>query len=71
MTKGVKKIQKEQNAATKRIRAESQRQKRLIDKASRLNNEELMEVFRQRHENQEARTSRGRPKAKGKAKAKA
>ena len=46
-------------------------EKRLIEKASRLNNEEPLEVFRQRHENQEARIERGKAKAKGKAKPKA
>ena len=68
-----KKIAKEQNAATKRIKVETQRQKqkRLIDKASRLSNEELLEVFRQRQENQEVRSSRGKAEAKATAKAKA
>ena len=49
-----KKLQKEHKAATKKIRLEAQRQKRLIEKASKLNNEDLMEIFKQRHENQEA-----------------
>ena len=59
------KIQKDHNAASKRIRLEGQRQKRLIEKASRLSNEDLLEIFRQRHENQEA--AKGKAKAKGKA----
>ena len=37
---------------------------------STLNNEELLEICRQRHENQEARAARGKANAKPKAKAK-
>ena len=60
-----KRIQRECNIATKRVRAENQRQKRLLEKANKLSNEDILEVFRQRHENQEA------AKVKAKAKAKA
>ena len=49
-----KKIQKLHIAASKRIRLEAQRQKRLLEKASKLNNEDLLEIFRQRHEKQQA-----------------
>ena len=48
-----KKIQKMHNAASKKNKAESQRQKRLIEKASKLNNEDLLEIFRQRQERQQ------------------
>ena len=43
-------IKKEHHEANKKIRIETQRQKRLIDKACRLSNEELLEVFSQRRE---------------------
>ena len=59
-------IKKQQKETTKKIHLEEQRQKRLVDKASRLSNEELLEVFSQRRENQEV----FRAKAKAKAKAK-
>ena len=61
-----KKIVKEKNQMTAKVRAEAQRQKRLIDKASKLSNEDLLEIFRQRHELKEAKE-----KAAAKAKAKA
>ena len=61
-----KKIVKEKNQMASKVRAETQRQKRLIDKASRLSNEDLLEIFRQRHELKEAKE-----KAAAKAKAKA
>ena len=64
-----KKIQKEQAQASKRIRLESQRQKRLVDKASKLNNEDLLEIFRQRHENQAKVQAKAKAKVKAKAKA--
>ena len=59
-----KKIQKEQKAATKRIKVEAQRQKRLIEKASKLNNEDLLEIFRQRHDKQEAEKAKAKSSAK-------
>ena len=59
-------IKTQQNETSKKIRLEEQRQKRLVDKASRLSNEELLEVFSQRRENQEV----FRAKAKAKANAK-
>ena len=65
-----KKIQKEQNAKTKQIRMETQRQRRLIEKANRLSNNDLLEMFRQRHENQEAAKAKAKAKSKAKAKAK-
>ena len=48
---------------------ESQRQKRLVDKASKLNNEDLLEIFRQRHENQAKAQAKAKAKVKAKAKA--
>ena len=59
-------IKKQQNETTKKIRLEAQRQKRLVDKASRLSNEELLEVFSQRRGNREV----FRAKAKATANAK-
>ena len=61
-------IKNEQNETSKKIRNETQRQKRLIDKASRLSNEELFEVFNQRRENQELFRAKAKAKAKPKAK---
>ena len=66
-----KKIQKEQNQASKKVKVEAQRQKRLVEKASRLSNEDLLEIFRQRHENQEQFKGKAKAKAKAKAKGKA
>ena len=64
-----RKIEKEKNLMTKKVRAETQRQKRLIDKANKLSNEDLLEIFRQRHEVKEAK-EKAVAKAKVKAKAK-
>ena len=59
-------IKKQQKETSKKIRLEEQRQKRLVDKASRLSNEELLEVFSQRRENQEVFRAKAKAKAKTK-----
>ena len=64
-------IKKQQKETTKKIRLEEQRQKRLVDKASRLSNEELLEVFSQRRENQEVFRAKAKAKAKAKKEAEA
>ena len=46
-------VQAEQRAAAKKHKVAVQRQKRLLDKASALSNEDLLEIFNQRRENQE------------------
>ena len=61
-----KRIQKEQHQKSKQIRMEAQRQKRLLEKANRLSNNDLLEIFRQRQENQEAAKAKAKPKAKAK-----
>ena len=62
-----KMVQKAHAQATKKIRAEAQRQKRLLEWANKLSNEDLLEVFRQRHENQEAANVKATVKAKATA----
>ena len=64
-------VQAEQRAADKKHRLDVQRQKRLLDKASALSNEDLLEIFNQRRENQEMVKKKEVEKAKAKAKAKA
>ena len=64
-------VQVEQRAAAKKLRLETQRQKRLLDKASALSNEDLLEIFNQRRENQELVKKKEVEKAKAKAKGKA
>ena len=64
-------IKKQQKETSKKIRLEEQRQKRLVDKASRLSNEELLEVFSQRRENQEVFRAKAKAKAKAKKEAEA
>ena len=64
-------IKKQQQETTKKIRLEEQRQKRLVDKASRLSSEELLEVFSQRRENQEVFRAKAKAKAKAKKEAEA
>jgi hypothetical protein len=64
-------IKKQQKETSKKIRLEEQRQKRLVDKASRLSNDELLEVFSQRRENQEVFRASAKAKAKGKKEAEA
>ena len=63
-----KTIKAEHSKATNQVRLETQRQKRLVEKASRLSNEDLLEVFHQRHENQAAYKAKCKAKAKAKAK---
>jgi len=46
-------VQAEQRAASKKHKLAVQRQKRLLDKASSISNEDLLEIFNQRRENQE------------------
>ena len=58
-------VQVEQRAAAKRLRLATQRQKRLLDKASALSNEDLPEIFNQRRENQEL-VKKGSREGKGK-----
>ena len=67
----MQRIKKQQKETTKKIRLEEQRQKRLVDKASRLSNEELLEVFSQRRENQEVFRAKAKAKAKAKKEAEA
>ena len=64
-------VQAEQRAAAKKHKVAVQRQKRLLDKASSLSNEDLLEIFNQRRENQEMVKKKEVEKAKAKAKAKA
>ena len=64
-------VQVEQRAAAKKLRLATQRQKRLLDKASALSNEDLLEIFNQRRENQELVKKKEVEKAKAKAKPKA
>ena len=64
-------VQAEQRAAAKKHKVAVQRQKRLLDKASSLSNEDLLEIFNQRRENQELVKKKEVEKAKAKAKAKA
>ena len=63
-------VQAEQRAAAKKHKVAVQRQKRLLDKASALSNEDLLEIFNQRRENQEMVKKKEVDKAKAKAKAK-
>ena len=60
-----KMVQKAHQQASKKVRAEAQRQKRLLEKANKLSNEDLLEGFRQRHENLEAAKVKAKAKAKG------
>ena len=66
-------VQAEQRAAAKKHRLAVQRQKRLLDKASALSNEDLLEIFNQRRENQELvkkkEVAKAKAKSKGNAKA--
>ena len=65
-------VQAEQWAASKKHKLAVQRQKRLLDKASSMSNEDLLEIFNKRRENQEqCKKEVAKAKAKGKAKAKA
>ena len=64
-------VQAEQRAAAKKHKVAVQRQKRLLDKASALSNEDLLEIFNQRRENQEMVKKKEVEKAKAKAKGKA
>jgi len=65
-------VQAEQRAASKKHKLAVQRQKRLLDKASSISNEDLLEIFNQRRENQEQckkkRWRRQRPRLKPKRK---
>ena len=58
---------KEHVEQTKKIRHEGQRQKRLIAKARRLTNEEILEILRQGHENKEAAKAKGKAQTKTRA----
>lgn len=53
-------VQAEQRAAVKKLRLATQRQKRLKEKANALSNEDLLEIFNQRRENQELVKKGGR-----------
>ena len=64
-------VQAEQRAAAKKHKVAVQRQKRLLDKASALSNEDLLEIFNQRRENQELVKKKEVDKAKAKGKGKA
>ena len=63
-------VQAEQRAAAKKHKVAVQRQKRLLDKASALSNEDLLEIFNQRRENQELVKEKEVAKAKAKSKGK-
>ena len=58
-------VQAEQRAAAKKHKVAVQRQKRLLDKASALSNEDLLEIFNQRRENQEMVKKKGSGEGKG------
>ena len=64
-------VQAEQRAASKKHKLAVQRQKRLLDKASSISNEDLLEIFNQRRENQEQCKKKEVAKAKANSKAKA
>ena len=64
-------IKKQQKETSKKIRLEEQRQKRLVEKASRLSNEEVLEVFSHRRENQEVFSVKAKAKANAKKEAEA
>ena len=66
-----KKIEKEHKAASKKIKAEAQRQKRLLQKANNLSNEDLLEIFRQRNENRERVLAKAKASAQEAAKSSA
>ena len=61
---------KEQELASKKIRLETRHQKRLVEKASKLSNEDLLEIFRQRGESNKVQKSKGKDGKGKKEKAK-